>query len=398
MRLINKTISLCDHCYRHIPAVVYEDRGSILMKKNCPEHGIMDSIVEIDLEFYYGLEHKKDYTTMNQVLFEVTDRCQLSCPHCYHIPDNKVTDRSLDLIINQVKSFPKDCMPTFAGAEATLRKDFIELCSRVKDLNFNEFGLISNGMKFADKQFTKKCFDAGLKQLCFGLNHSSYQGEKIHAKQLVALKNILECGYDLGYVGYTIESLDDVEDILKEISEIHDPKIMMYRIRCGSFIGRSTDKQRSYLSNLVKKVQAILGEKVCFGVYDDNPYHVMMEWGSIKLRLIQWPDVTNIDMEELRTGPWCNFYEGPITNFVHQVITRDAYVNMKLPMLDTVPIRYQYRCINEPFNNDHWRHHWSSPTAFKEFDFSITDPSMIPIDIEKKITIPLKLWHEPIAM
>jgi hypothetical protein len=289
-------------------------------------------------------------------------------------------------------------MPTFAGAEATLRKDFIELCSRVKDLNFNEFGLISNGMKFADKQFTKKCFDAGLKQLCFGLNHSSYQGEKIHAKQLVALKNILECGYDLGYVGYTIESLDDVEDILKEISEIHDPKIMMYRIRCGSFIGRSTDKQRSYLSNLVKKVQAILGEKVCFGVYDDNPYHVMMEWGSIKLRLIQWPDVTNIDMEELRTGPWCNFYEGPITNFVHQVITRDAYVNMKLPMLDTVPIRYQYRCINEPFNNDHWRHHWSSPTAFKEFDFSITDPSMIPIDIEKKITIPLKLWHEPIAM
>ena len=198
------------------------------------------------------------------------------------------------------------------------------------------------------------------------------------------MKKIFECGYDLGYVGYTIESLDDVEDILKEISEIHDPKIMMYRIRCGSFIGRSADKQRSYLSNLVKKVQTILGEKVCFGVYDDNPYHVMMEWGSIKLRLIQWPDVTNIDMEELRTGPWCNFYEGPITNFVHQVITRDAYVNMKLPMLDIVPTRYQYRRINEPFNNDHWRHHWSSPTTFKEFDFSITDPSMLPIDIEKE--------------
>lgn len=391
MLFINKTISLCDHCYRHIPAIVYEKDGMILMKKSCPEHGEIDSVVEIDTEFYYNLKHQKDFTSFNQVLFEVTDRCQLNCPHCYHLPDNKVTDKPLDLIVEQAKTFPKDCMPMFAGAEATLRKDFIEMCSAIDSLGFEEFSLITNGIKFADKEFAQQSFDAGLKQLCFGLNHHSYQGHKVHDKQLVALQNLIDIGYNLGYVGYTIESLDDVEDILNEIKKIDNPLINHYRIRCGSFIGRSLDQHRSYLSNLVKKVQSILGDEVCFGVYDDNPYHVMMEWGSIKLRLIQWPDVTNIDMEELRTGPWCNFYEGPITNFVHQVITRDAYINMNIQALDIVPTRYHYRRITEAFNEDHWRHHWNGPVPFTKFDFSISDPSMLPIEVSKKTTIPLKV-------
>lgn len=390
MLFINQTISLCDHCYRHIPAVVYEDHGKILMKKNCPEHGIIDSVVEIDPEFYYSLQHQKDFTTFNQVIFEVTDRCQLNCPHCYHLPDNKVTDKPLDLIVEQVKTFPKESMPMFAGAEATLRKDFVEMCSRISKLDFKEFSLLTNGIKFANKTFTKLTFDAGLKQLCFGLNHHSYQGHAVHKKQLTALYNLIETGYEIGYLGYTIESLDDVEDILNEIRKIDNPSINHYRIRCGSFIGRSLDKHRSYLSDLVKKIKSLLGDDVCYGVYDDNPYHVMMEWGTIKLRLIQWPDVTNIDMEELRTGPWCNFYDGPITNFVHQVITRDAYINMNKPILDLVPDRYRYRKIDQAFNHDHWRHGWNGPTEFSEFDFCIDQEFLIATKIKKQI-IPLTI-------
>jgi len=386
MLFIHKTVSLCDKCYRHIPGNVYEKDGMILMTKKCPEHGEMTSVVETDPEFYYGLQHSKDITSFNQVLYEVTDRCQLNCPHCYHLPDNKVTDRSIDDILSQVKEFPRDCMPMFAGAEATLRKDFIELISNIKELNFKEFSLITNGVKFANKDFTKKCYDAGLEQLCFGLNHPSYQGDKVHAKQLRAIKNLIEFDYELGYVGYTIESLDDVEDILEEIAKINHPSINHYRIRCGSFIGRSLDQHRSYLSNLVKKVQTILGDAVAFGVYDDNPYHVMMDWGNIRLRLIQWPDVTNIDMEELATGPWCQFYDGPITNFVHQVITRDAYRNMNMPKLDTVPQKYTYRRIAEEFNDDHWKHHWTTPTAMKIFDWDLKD---IGVNLSK-LVIPIK--------
>jgi hypothetical protein len=59
----------------------------------------------------------------------------------------------------------------------------------------------------------------------------------------------------------------------------------------------------------------------------------------------QIPDATNILLSELQTGPFAKFYNGPVSNFVHQVILRDAFVNLKLPQLDTVPEQYTRNSI-----------------------------------------------------
>lgn len=345
MKLIHDTVSLCDHCYRHIPAWVYEKDSKIYIDKICPEHGLLTGLVEVDAEFYHTIEYQREIPDFNQVLFEASDRCQLNCPHCYHLPDNKVQDRPIADIISQLEKFPRDCSPMLAGAEATLRPDFVELCHEINKLGFNKFELLSNGLRFDNDDFVKDCYDAGLRMVCVGLNHWTYQGQKVHDKQLRAINKMADAGYTLGYVGYTIESLDHVKDILDEIAKIHRPEINHYRIRCGAFIGRSGDQERSYLSNLVKKVKEYIGDQVKPYPADDNIYHVMLDWNGIPLRLIQWPDVTNIDMEELATGPWCQFYDGPITNFVHQVITRDAFKNKGLPMLDLVPEEYRYQSV-----------------------------------------------------
>jgi uncharacterized radical SAM superfamily Fe-S cluster-containing enzyme len=368
MHHIHNSVSLCNKCFKHIPAIVYESSGKILMKKQCPEHGIQDSVVEVDLNFYYALEHHRDIESFNQILFEASDRCQLNCPHCYHLPDNKIQDRSIDAVIDQLSKFPRDCAPMLAGAEATLRPDFVELCQEINKLNFERLEVLSNGLRFANEEFTKNCFDAGLKTMCFGLNHPSYQGNTVHEKQLKALEVLINYDFDIGYVGYTIETLDHLEFILEEIKNINHPKINHYRIRCGSFIGRSSDKQRSYLSNLVKKIKELTNNNVFAYSSDDNPYHVMLEWEGKLLRLIQWPDVTNIDMEELATGPWCQFYDGPITNFVHQVITRDAFKNMNFPMLDTVPKKYEYRSMKND-HYDYWKNNWKGTKQITDFNF-----------------------------
>ena len=371
MLFIHKTVSLCDHCYKHVPAVVYEKDHKILMTKRCAEHGEINSVVEIDPEFYYSLTHYRDIDSFNQILFEASDRCQLSCPHCYHLPDNKITDRPIAEIIEQLSAFPKDSAPMLAGAEATLRPDFVELCEEISKMGFKKFELLSNGLRFVNEEWTAQVYNAGLKTMCLGLNHPSYQGEVVHAKQLLGLKNMIDTGYDIGYVGYTIEDYDHLEFILNEIKTIHHPKINHYRIRCGSFIGRSSDIQRGYLSTLVKLVKDQLGGEVTAYASDDNPYHVMLQWNDILLRLIQWPDVSNIDMEELATGPWCQFYDGPVTNFVHQVITRDAYKNMTLPKLDTVPAKYQYRPMTGT-HTTYWKNDWTGPVEFDAFDWDIS--------------------------
>jgi MoaA/NifB/PqqE/SkfB family radical SAM enzyme len=202
------------------------------MKKQCPEHGNIDSVVEIDTEFYYSLQHDQELFPQ-AVLFEVTDKCQLTCPHCYHLPDNKNIDRPIDQIVEQMKMFPEDCFPFFAGAEPTLRKDFVNLIAQTKKLNFKLFSTLTNGIKFADREFAQQCFDAGLENILFGLNHHSYQGKKVHQKQLRGLKNMLDIGYNIEYVGYTIESLDHLPDILKEICKIKTKKT---RFLCKFFL------------------------------------------------------------------------------------------------------------------------------------------------------------------
>lgn len=339
MLKIHDTISLCDSCYRHIPGEVYELDGKIWIRKVCSEHGQMTGVVETDSDFYHSLNYTP-VTSFNQILFETTDRCQLNCPHCYHLPDNKTEDRPIVEIINQLNQFPRYLNPMMAGAEATLRPDFVELCQEINSMDFNRLEVLTNGIRFADNVFSKSVKRAGLTEVCLGLNHPSYQGEKIHTKQLAALSNILENDFEVGYVGYTIQSFDELPFILNEIRQINNPKIHHYRIRCGAFIGRSSDQSRSYLSDLIKEINKLTTTTIC-SEWDNNIYHVMVEVDGIKIRLIQWPDVTNIDMEELGTGPWSQFYNGPATNFVHQVITRDAFKNMGLPMLDTVPLKYQ---------------------------------------------------------
>jgi hypothetical protein len=108
----------------------------------------------------------------------------------------------------------------------------------------------------------------------------------------------------------------------------------------------------------------------------------MLQWNNILLRVIQWPDVTNIDMEELNTGPWCQFYDGPVTNFVHQVITRDAYKNNGLPKLDLSPIKYQYQPCEE---KTHWKHNWTGPVPFDTFRFEWPSDQPLPVKPQFRI-------------
>ena len=57
-------------------------------------------------------------------------------------------------------------------------------------------------------------------------------------------------------------------------------------------------------------------------------YHYMVNINGIPHRIIQWSDPKTIDMEQLQCGPWCDFVPGkPVTNFLHQIMLRDAVVN-----------------------------------------------------------------------
>ena len=81
MKFIHDTVSVCNHCYRHVPGVVFERDDKIWLSKKCQTHGVMEEVVEPDVEFYYSLSRPRA-RNIDMIMFEATDKCQLKCPHC----------------------------------------------------------------------------------------------------------------------------------------------------------------------------------------------------------------------------------------------------------------------------------------------------------------------------
>lgn len=354
---IKETVSLCEHCYRHVPAKVFKREGSVWMSKECPEHGAIEYIIERDEAFYDTLDYNVHaYDIPNSVMIEVTDRCNLNCPHCYHEPENKTTDKPAELILEQLKSWPVDAGGVIlAGAEPTVRRDLPELIETIfnwqqtTNRTHQDITILTNGVKLSDKSWVQKIKDAGCRAVMIGLNHPSYQGEVVHRKQLDGIKNCKEVGLMIYYIGYTIENYDHLPFILNEIQELGDSAIQ-YRIRAGSDIGRNPDEPRVYLSDNVNEIKNLVEQNGWVWDKipgDDNLYHYMVKINGITHRIIQWSDPKTIDMEELKCGPWCDFVPGkPISNFLHQVMLRDAAVNERRILFDTVPEKYTFRSRN----------------------------------------------------
>ncbi len=75
-----------------VPAEVYERGGEVFMKKTCPDHGDQEVLIAGDAAFYWadGAEGAGkacgDGCTLGHsctLIFEITDRCNLTCPTCF---------------------------------------------------------------------------------------------------------------------------------------------------------------------------------------------------------------------------------------------------------------------------------------------------------------------------
>lgn len=347
-KLLNPTISLCHHCHYHVPAYKYELDNKIYMCKHCVFHGIQHIQIESDAEFYHSLVKSKGTVWDNlqgYILTEVTDRCNADCPHCYHLPDNRIKDDPMENILSRVTNYPDLIkIVCLAGAEPPLRKDFAELACKIRESG-KIVQTLTNGIKFGDRDFVKHVASEYGKDLavCFGLNHPTYlNNPTIRRKQELGIDNVMEY-LTLGYVGYTLVGLEELADALQEITD-KDWDSNGCRIRCGSEIGRNATKERIFLSDIVKATEewALKNNKEFeIDIADNNIYHVVVKINGKPIRIIQWCDETTIDMEELRFGPWCDFVPDGITNFLHQVIRRDVWKNKNIILPDHPPLRYQ---------------------------------------------------------
>lgn len=347
MPKINDTVSLCEICYRHIPAVKFERNGSIWIEKFCQKHGSFEHLVEPDAEFYLNFNHPN--TSLESYFLEVTNKCNLTCPHCYQIPNNKEKDLPIDYFIEKISSYIDDGYSiSLAGAEPTIRKDLELLIKEIKNIPGKDRNIIvlTNAVRLSDNDYAKKFLDLDNISWTVGLNHPDYQGNNIRKKQLEGVINLVNLGFNIKNISYTLEGFHQLEYCLDEIQEFYLKFCKKFRIRVSSDIGRTPDGEKTlYLSQLVnevKKISDIKNWSFEVDYYSGNRSHYPVYINGVYIKLIQWPDVKTIDLEEKQTETWADFLPNkPISPLIHQALLRDALINKKMMLFDTVPKKYQ---------------------------------------------------------
>ena len=348
MNTLLDTLSMCENCYRHIPATRFKKDNQIWLGKTCPEHGYHECLVETDAEFYLNFKYERRLP--NTFWFEITNRCNLDCPHCYQMPDNLSIDPTVASIIKQTKELPGDMALALVGAEPTTRKDLPDIVKEIQSLTEVPRWLmvVTNGINLGKRAYAEKF--VGIEGLTWtiGLNHPDYNGGVIRKKQQVGIDNCIELGLTIKNFTYTLGSMEQLDDVLEEIQEWHRKEVCSdARIQLGVEIGRTPDEDEPehYLSELVKTAEQVCKEKGWSWEVDEkngNRTHYLVRINGITHRFIKWVDVKTIDFEEIYSESWATVVPGkPKSPLLHQVILRDRAVNERKPLFDTLPEKYR---------------------------------------------------------
>ena len=344
MNKIEDTLSLCEHCYRHVPAVKFERDGQIWLSKKCKFHGESEYLVEPDGEFYLNYKYPRE--ALGSYLIDITNRCNLACPNCYQEPDNMSKDKAIGYFLEIIKSWPDNGFAVaLCGAEPTVRKDLPEFVRAIQALpNPRGIMILTNGVRLADLEYVEEFKDFENVMWTIGLNHPDYQGRTVRAKQMLGIANMQKVGLQIKNVSYTLETMDQLEYCLTEIQEFGTGICEQYRVRCGADIGRHPGGPKIFLSDLIKETKLICEKKGWTFEYSPdsgNRAHYPVLINGIYVKIIQWPDVRTLDLLEVQTEAIADILPGkPPSPLVHQVILRDCAVNKGLPLYDTIPQEY----------------------------------------------------------
>lgn len=347
MNILQKTLSLCEHCYRHVEAARFERDGQIWLWKKCRFHGESEHLIEPDGEFY--LNYKYPRNPLKSYMIDITNRCNLVCPNCHQEPDNQSKDSPIEFFLEIVKSWPDNGYPVaLCGAEPTVRKDLPEFVEALNNLPGKPRNIIilTNGVKLADYEYCKQFIKFDNVAWTIGLNHPEYQGPTVRAKQIQGIENCVKLNFKIKNISYTLEVLDQMEYCLKEIQEFHGKYCNAFRVRTGVDIGRYPGGPKVYMSDLLKEAQRISGKYGWEVIKDDadgNRAHCAVKINNVPVKIIQWPDATTLDLTEIQTEAIGDFVPGkPPSPLIHQIMLRDAYTNKKMPLYDTIPKEYNY--------------------------------------------------------
>jgi len=345
MKKLSDTLSVCEFCYRHVPAIRFERDGGIWLWKKCKWHGESEHLVEPDASFYLNYTYIRKQ--LESYMIDITNKCNLTCPNCHQEPNNNSKDLPINFFIDIISSWPDNGWPVaLCGAEPTIRKDLPEFVEAINSMprKKRDIIILTNAVRLADENYTQQFIAYNNIYWTIGLNHPEYQGHKVREKQIKGIENLVKYKQKIKNISYTLEILGQMEYCLEELQEFSKKYCKAFRVRTGVDIGRYPGGPKVYMSDLVKEMNRV-AEKNKWPIEkindQGNRAHYAVLINDVPVKIIQWPDAQTLDLREIQTEAFGDFVPNkPASPLIHQIILRDAHINKGLPLYDTIPQEY----------------------------------------------------------
>jgi uncharacterized radical SAM superfamily Fe-S cluster-containing enzyme len=281
VNILLRTQSLCPVCKRPTEAVYVEERGGVLFRKSCPEHGTVSSIAADDAAAFsewmrapvVNITPRQALTagadgecplhcgtcdrhmqTACCVLLDVTDRCNQSCPWCFaRAADDGGADGDPDLArierwydrlteLGEERKFNIQ----LSGGEPTVRDDLPEIIAMGRRKGFEYIQLNTNGRRLAlEDGYAERIKDAGASVAFLqfdGLRDDIYEvlrGAPMLAVKRRAVERCRRAGLPVTLVPTVLKdvNLDDIGDMIRYMLDNLDV-VKGIHFQPASFFGR----------------------------------------------------------------------------------------------------------------------------------------------------------------
>ena len=251
LRHLPRTVeTLCPQCAAIILGRYFVQDGGVYIEKTCPEHGYYRDCISTDVLLYSkaswwtyeehagqefpqvtgGSHCPSDCGLCNQHLsgsvlaqIDLTNRCNMRCPVCFANAGvtGFVCQPDYDQIVRQLQTL-RDLRPIpctaiqFTGGEPTIHRDFLKIVTKAKEMGFSHIQIATNGLTLADRDFARRCHDAGLHTLYLqfdGVGEEAYRQTRnypgIWAKKLAVVANCRELDMKICLVPTILKGIND---------------------------------------------------------------------------------------------------------------------------------------------------------------------------------------------
>lgn len=328
-----ETISLCNTCYKKIPATITCKDGAAVMVKECDVHGKMEAVVDTSFQHVSNFYRPGTMGNNNSIIIHVEDTCNMKCPWCYYEPGlepRRTPEFYSQLLFEPYKGFSL----MLSGGEPTQRDDYFHFVETLNAMGWRP-STITNMINLGNEAFFARTInDAWVTgreyRFAMSFQHPKNYSQAILERKVAALENIRRAGLRAACVMFSIQSMDEL-DFIKDFYDNTRHLYGMLRIRTMFNNWGNKGEKRMYLSELHA---AFLDKFADYcpvqssKIEQSNIYCLYMETKESRaVSLASAPTVENLDYHitsrpVFMLGPDLRCYPVPICQIVNEGISR----------------------------------------------------------------------------